>query len=161
MANPVFIFNNNQLDHIHVDWTWDEMMSESILMDCDKNMDYTFSPKETSQVFADYFNNIKDYNYFSKLIINQKECSFAIENFKVKAVKNKNTVTYLFDLFPASTNQTAIKEVNLIFNDSTYYTAFDTEQKTVKIENNSRALALQSIKEYAHYGFQFIFKFKD
>ncbi|MDD5456278.1 MAG: DUF1007 family protein [Candidatus Margulisbacteria bacterium] len=58
---------NDNITGIQYDWTFDEMFSSTIYMDYDTDRDQRFSADETKKLKTAAFDNLKEFNYFTKI----------------------------------------------------------------------------------------------
>lgn len=104
-------------------WTWNRMWSYRILQHCDLNEDGIFSPEETELIYRDYFMDMKDFDFFTKISINDEKVKIEEAlNFRASSTKEQivNFIFYLPVQFPIQDSA----EINIIFNDTGFSIAF-------------------------------------
>lgn len=146
----ILIINGNVLEKIELIWTWDEWWSRDVLDYCDLDYDGIFNDEETDLVRRDFFNGLKNYDYFMILKINgKKKAVQEIEDFLVTSCGRIVTYTFSVPLNIALDNET---EMKIIFNDETIYTSFDLNLPVMSVTEN----AVQNLKtgKYSYYGVQ-------
>lgn len=89
-----------RLQDIAVRWVFDATVSAQLLKSADKNGDGKLQPNEVKSLEHD-FEEIKQYDYFSKIFINGKEITIKkIKEFN--AVYQDGVVTYSYKIIPGS-----------------------------------------------------------
>jgi ABC-type uncharacterized transport system substrate-binding protein len=88
---------NNIISNLHIQWKFDIMTSQLLLMEFDKNGDQIFDKKELSYIELVYFLPLKDYNYYMDIKYNQTLVNFIPYNFNAFLEKNLQLV-YEFDI---------------------------------------------------------------
>lgn len=78
-----YVFNDNKITGIEVNWLFDELYSQTIISDIDKNKNKKFDPDEVKTIQNGYFTNLKNFNYFASIKIGK-------ENLNITSVKNFN-----------------------------------------------------------------------
>ena len=139
-SNPTFVFKENKFACVQIQWIWDELFSDAILMDCDKNNDLEFDKEEINSVYKDCFIYIQEYDFFTILEINSNKIEYDVTDFTATIDKKTRKVTYYFNFRPKKV-PSKIKQITLIQNDPTIYTSFRSKDKNAK--------------EYEYYGIQF------
>jgi ABC-type uncharacterized transport system substrate-binding protein len=135
-----FNFDKNGFSEIDISWTFDNMFSNMLIQDYDKNTNNIFEPAEIKKIQDEAFANVKNYHYFTYISINNK--SFDIKYIKNFSVIQKNgLVTYLFTI-PCHVKATENKkEISLVMYDESYFIDI------ALIENNAVSFnSIQSIK---------------
>ena len=118
--------NENSLAGIQITWQWDKWFSEDIIMECDTNYNGSLEKNEIKLVYDDFFVNIRDFGFFMILVINNKKYRIkSVTGFEAK-INNDRTVTYDF-IVPVNISLESPVKVELYFDDTTLYTAFDKE----------------------------------
>jgi len=114
------VFNEEGMAGVKVKWVFDEMFSNTIIVDCDRNSDGKLSSEEVKAVEKGYFLNLKEHQYFSRIEIDGKA-------FQVKYVKDfnaaiqDNKIIYSF-FIPCHVKAFAkLKKIIISMYDETYY----------------------------------------
>ena len=79
-----FVFDGNCLEGFVVDWTFDSMFTESIILDYDLNRDGAFDEQEVKEIERGAFSNLKNFGYFTFLRYNERPYPVEeVKNFEV------------------------------------------------------------------------------
>ena len=103
-------------------WAFDEMFSQMIIHDFDKNRNGRFELAEVKEIKKGAFSNLRKFDYFTHVKINGKsfEVKF-VKDFNAKIVKNR--VTYHF-FVPCHIKATSsFKEIRIGIYDESFYTS--------------------------------------
>jgi ABC-type uncharacterized transport system substrate-binding protein len=84
------------VDTVKFSWYFDEMTSELLLMDIDQNLDSKIDKNENIYVKDNYFVDLREYNYYTNIKIDQKPIPTQPKNFTVSIVDTR--VVYSFDI---------------------------------------------------------------
>ncbi len=71
-AVATFVFDRGKVAAIRFEWTFDEFYSDVLLDKFDPNKDRKFDEKETREIQAQAFANLKDSNYFTYIRVGGK-----------------------------------------------------------------------------------------
>ncbi len=136
-ADITVVLDKKGLAGIKVQWLFDVMFSEMMLHDFDKNGDRQFNKTEQKIVKEEIFNNLKEYQYFTFIIIDGKK-------FEVKFVKNFSTIIknkkMMFEFFiPCHVKIIkTYKKIIFAMYDKSYYTDIALIKKNpIKFQNTS------------------------
>jgi ABC-type uncharacterized transport system substrate-binding protein len=131
------IVDSSGFESVTVHWEFDEMFSESLILDFDLNHNRIFEPDEVNTIYNTAFINLKNYDYFLDVKIDGD--IFTIETVKHFNVKvSDNNVIYEFSFFPISEGNNQINKLQLMCYDPSYYIMVSTYQDTgLTIVNNS------------------------
>jgi len=132
----VFQFDKNGLSGFKQEWVFDEMFSNMIIHDFDKNQNGRFEVAEVKEVYKDAFSNLKKFDYFTHVKINGKP-------FSVKFVKDfnariaKDMVVYHF-FVPCHIKATSsYKEIRVGIYDESFYTSVTLYKDLILFKNDS------------------------
>lgn len=132
-----FIFDDNSLAGIRVKWIFDEMFSASVIMDFDINRNNIFEENEIKAVEQGAFSNLKNYNYYLYITIDNIQSTIpAIQDFTAE-IENNRIVYYFF--IPLNI-KADIKERKLqagSYDNSYFCYVYNSETEPVKVENSS------------------------
>jgi len=131
------IFDNKGMTDIKVYWSFDEMFSSMIIGDYDKNNNKKLESDEIINIKNGAFNNLKNFNYFSFLNINDIKTKVQeVNNFSARINKNKRLV-YEF-LVPCKVAAgKKFHKISFATYDSTYYTALIfTKNQPIELINS-------------------------
>ena len=125
---PTIIVKNNQITNIHFDWKLDEMTSAMLIMEFDQNGDGKLDKKENKFVYENYFLELKDYNFYTDIKVNDKTQFFPNpKNFSATIENNK--IVYSFDIV----EKYSIKNTKFDFGDEDFFVAMILKKEFVKI----------------------------
>jgi ABC-type uncharacterized transport system substrate-binding protein len=137
------IGENDQVQRIHVEWTFDSMFSATLFQDHPRPKNGTYEGKALARIKSGAFDNLVNYGYYLLVNVNGKP-------FKVKSVNNftarvaKNNLVYGFDVeLPGSP---PIESLTVTMVDQDNYTAFNEYQREL---NALVGLPEGSAMEYA------------
>lgn len=144
LSHPhVFIFNSIKvvfdkkgLVGFRVKWVFDEMFSNMLIYDFDKNGNGSFEPSEIRDIKNGAFSNLKAFDYFTHIKINGKP-------FKVKFVKDfsakikGDALTYRFFVPCHVLALSTFKEIKISIYDISFYCSVFLTKKPIDFENTS------------------------
>ena len=114
------VFDQKGMTGIKTKWGFDEMFSDMIMHDYDKNQDGTFSAAETEKIKNEAFSNLKRFHYFTYIQIEGNE--FIVQYVKdFSACLDSNRVVYTFFIPCHVLAVSSYKEIKIAMYDSTYY----------------------------------------
>lgn len=147
-----FEFNGNCLSGVRQKWWFDEMFAAMILGDFDKNHDNKLTKKEATELEQGAFVNLKNFNYFTRILIDGKERN-PIEATEFKPSIEEGTLVYEF-FVPLNITDSAKHIVMVAIYDESFYTAIqmDPQNKVLGInEKFKTTLELEPISEMAYF----------
>ena len=95
-VKPTMEIKENKIDKFHIKWILDEMTSMMMIMELDSNANGKFEKDENNFIYENYFQSLKDYNFYMELISNNKKLPIKPKNFKA-SIKNDRLI-YTFDI---------------------------------------------------------------
>lgn len=115
-----FQFTPNGLKGIWINWLFDEIFSATIKMDFDADRNNQFSDSEVRAIKTNAFANLKNFNYFTSIIKNNKKVPIkSVTLFSARMEKNRLRYRFFIPLeIYATTKQTSIK---VSIYDKTFY----------------------------------------
>ena len=128
------VFDEKGLAGVQVNWVFDEMFSSMIILDFDKNSNGRFEPSEIQNVKNGAFENLRQFNYFTHIKIDDKP-------FKVKYVKDFSAeitdgkMAYRFFVPCHVRAEESLKEVKIAIYDATFYSSVFLQKNPVTYEN--------------------------
>ncbi|MDY7035941.1 MAG: DUF1007 family protein, partial [Thermodesulfobacteriota bacterium] len=128
------VFDKNGLAGFNVKWVFDDMFSNMIINDYDKNKNLKFDPYEIGLIKRGAFSNLNKFDYFTHIKIDEK-------TFKVKFVKNfsaqikDNTLIYRFFVPCRVKASSSFKEVKISIYDNTFYCSVFLTKNPIGFEN--------------------------
>jgi ABC-type uncharacterized transport system substrate-binding protein len=121
--NAVIVhFDKDGMAGFKQEWVFDEMFSNMIIHDFDKNRNGEFDPTEVQEVFKGAFSNLKKFEYFTHVKIDGKPFKVKfVKDFNAKIVKNR--IVYHF-FVPCHIKATSsYKEIRIGIYDESFYTS--------------------------------------
>ena len=119
-------FEHDKLAGIEVNWVFDELFSELVLVDFKPDAEGHYTDKSATEIKKRAFDNLKNYHYFLGLSLDGVPIrKFSIERFVPSVENNKHLLAYSFfvrlDIPVSKRNRT----LSITVYDDTYYVAFD------------------------------------
>ena len=134
-SNIVVVFNEKGLTGFKIRWSFDEMFSNMIILDFDKNGNHRFETPEIESIKKSAFSNLHKFDYFTHLKIDGKPFKLNhVTDFSAKIIEDK----LVYEFF-APCHVRAIdvsKEVKLSIYDSTFYSSVFLEKNPVAFESH-------------------------
>ncbi|MCG2775971.1 MAG: DUF1007 family protein [Desulfobacterales bacterium] len=130
------VFDKKGLVGFRVKWVFDEMFSNMLIYDFDKNGNGSFEPSEIRDIKNGAFSNLKNFDYFTHIMINGKP-------FKVKFVKDfsakikGDALTYRFFVPCHVLALSTFKEIKISIYDISFYCSVFLTKKPIDFENAS------------------------
>ncbi len=132
---------------ITIKWIFDEMSSQMLIMDFDKNHDGKINKKESQYIYKEAFKVLKEYDYYTYFLNNKKKISTpnaydfhaSIENFR-----------FMYS-FKIKVNK---KVTNIQFCDEDMFTAFVIKKDFIKIGNTNKKITLKEMDNDYFYGYE-------
>jgi len=126
---PSIEVKNNIIKKIHFKWEMDEMTSSMLIMEFDINNNGKIDSEENSYINKNYFISLKDYSFYTNIIINNKIQKFPMpKNFKASIQNNK--IIYSFDI-DVDYN---IKDLRFDFADEDFFVAMILKKEFVNVK---------------------------
>jgi len=128
------VFDENGLAGFKMKWVFDEMFSNMIVHDFDKNKNGRFESSEIRSLKNGAFSNLKNFDYFTHIKINKKA-------FKVKFVKDfsaeikDNILIYRFFVPCHVRAASSFKEVRISIYDISFYSSIFLTRNPVDFSN--------------------------
>lgn len=117
-----FIFDEEGLSSIRLDWEFDDFFASQILGDCDFNGDGVLSDPEKDCIKSNYFDALEEYSYFTFIKVNGRPLKIEmINDFTVSAMEGSLLYQYSIPCPVQSTMET--KKVSVALYDPTFYCA--------------------------------------
>jgi ABC-type uncharacterized transport system substrate-binding protein len=116
-----FVFDEQGLTGIAVDWAFDEMFSQMLLEDGDLNKNRHFDAREIAAIKSGAFDNLANYGYFTHILVNGKPFPVT-EPTGFQAVLQENRAHYLFFIPCRVAGGRTPQKVCLTLYDATHYT---------------------------------------
>lgn len=146
-------FDNNGLAGFQLKWEFDEMMSSGVILDYDKNGNGTFDPEERKLVKSEVFDYLKNYNYFTEVVIDGKPFTVKyVQNFYPEIMEGK--LVYNFFVPCHVRVSKGYKEVLLLNYDEEYFTHININKKNITVgpaDGFKVDLSIYKNREKAYY----------
>ncbi len=130
------VFDKKGLVGFRVNWVFDEMFSNMLIYDFDKNGNRSFELSEIREIKNGAFSNLKNFDYFTHIMINGKP-------FKVKFVKDfsakikGDALTYRFFVPCHVLALSTFKEIKISIYDDSFYCSVFLTKNPIDFENTS------------------------
>jgi len=139
---------NNQLNSIQISWHYDEMTSQILLMDYDKNRDRKFDEKESLFFKEQVFDTLKQYEYYTHIKIDTKKTALSIQNFFISFEENKFVVNYVVSLQGIVQKST----VDIGFWDKEFYSSFDIASELITFSDKKLKFDIEEVEDDLYMG---------
>lgn len=131
-----FVFDGKGLAGFKLDWVFDEMFSNMLIHDYDKNENGRFESSEVEELEKGAFCNLKNYDYFTHVKINDKPFKISyVKDFSAKITNNR--IVYHFFVPCHVQAVSSFKEINLSVHDKTFYCSVFLLKDQVNSENDA------------------------
>ena len=150
-----FIFDDKGLAGFKLDWVFDEMFSNMLIHDYDKNKNGKFEDAEIKELKEGAFSNLKNFDYFTNVKINGKPFKVRfVRDFSAKIIKNR--IVYQF-IVPCHVKATSpFKKINISVHDKTFYCSVFLINDQIFFKNGSsydyNYRIAKNTKEAFYYG---------
>ena len=140
---------NSQINTVQISWHYDEMTSQMLLMDYDKNRDGKFDKKESLFFKEQVFDTLKQYEYYTHIKIDGKKIPIdkLVKEFFLTFEKNKFIVNYIISL--QETKQKS--SIDIGFWDKEFYSSFDIDPAFVTF-NKKLKFEIEEVEEDIYMG---------
>ncbi|MFP4330244.1 MAG: DUF1007 family protein [Spirochaetaceae bacterium] len=92
-------FDADRLDRLVHHWTFDELFSQSVLLDYDTNRNQRIEEAERRQIEANAFSNLRYYDYFTHLVLGGREVQVSeVEDFDARVEGTRLVYTFTIPL---------------------------------------------------------------
>lgn len=133
--------NDKGLEGVYVNWTFDQMYTQFIQKEFDKDKDGKLSKEEQVAVFKKFNNDYGKADYFAVIKVDGKNYSVPKPtNFSARLINDKGVVAFSFYL-PLKLDATQKPmDVQVYFFDPVIYVSFTVMQKDVSIQNKTKVI---------------------
>lgn len=142
-----FVFSGEVVTGLRLRWAFDEVFSSTIIADFDRNGDGTFDAAEVEAIEGGAFANLKDYGYFTHLLIDGQAVSIS-EIREFSALRDGDQVVYSFFVpLPAPVDPRRA-DLRAEIYDAEYYVeiTLDTE-RPITVEGGAEAGCVPTVTE--------------
>lgn len=134
-----YYFDKSGFMGFYIQWIFDPLYSSQIVYECDIDGDLSFSAEELKQVESYYFSKLDNYNYYTKLEIDNKLVTLGNPvNFSAEIDKNDDNVVIF--TFYISVNHPYNKDGTSVFTDftdPTGYSTFICPQRSISVNGDA------------------------
>ncbi|ACZ13061.1 DUF1007 family protein [Sulfurospirillum deleyianum] len=85
---------------LKIQWLFDEMTSQGLMNDFDVNHDGVFDSKETLLFKKDVFNPLKEFSFFTHLLVGKKKIILHPKEIRLFRLENTFVIEFTLDLHP-------------------------------------------------------------
>lgn len=146
-------FDQEGVSGFKQEWVLDEMFSKMLIHDYDTNRNGKFEPEEVTEVYEGAFINLKNFDYFTHVKVNDKKIKIdLVKDFNAKIVKDY-VVYHFFVPCPVKALQ-SFNEIRIAVYDESFYTNITVLKDQIFLENASNFECSYEIiknKEDAYY----------
>lgn len=130
-------FDNDGLVGFKLEWVFDEMFSQMIINDFDKNKNGELEPEEVKAVYKGAFSNLEHFGYFTNVKINGTPFDVKeVQDFDAKIVKGR--VVYHFFVPCRVYSDTSYQEVRIGIYDESFFTCITLFEDQIFFENDMK-----------------------
>ena len=87
----------NNIESINFKWKFDEMTSQLLIMEFDKNLNGKIDKEENEYIKINYFDSLSEFNFYTNLTVKEKLQSTKPINFSAY-IENGIKIVYQFDI---------------------------------------------------------------
>ncbi|MGD9157105.1 MAG: DUF1007 family protein [Desulfobacteraceae bacterium] len=129
-------FDDQGMSGFRQEWVLDEMFSNMLIHDYDKNLNKKFEPKEVKDIYENAFINLENFDYFTHVKVDGKTFTIdRVKDFKAKIIDG-SVVYHFFILCPVEAGK-KYKEVKIAVYDESFYTNITILKDHIFFENDS------------------------
>ena len=129
-------FDKDGMTGFKEEWVFDEMFSNMIIHDFDKNQNGRLESSEVKEIHKGAFSNLKNFDYFTHVKINGKPFRVTfVKDFHAKIVKN--IVVYHFFVPCHIKAILSYKEIRIGVYDKSFYTNINLIKDQIFFKNDS------------------------
>ncbi len=127
------ICKGDTIERVDVSWYFDEMNSQMLIMDYDKDFNGKFSKKEIKNFKKEVFDTLKPMSYYTHLKIKKKQENIKklIDSFSLDLKNNRFIVKYGLNLKKYKNYE----NLTLGFWDEDFFNSFVMDKEWIKINN--------------------------
>ena len=130
-------FDANGVKGFKIVWVFDKMFSEIMLDEFDDDVDDQFSKEEQKLIYQKAFINLKKFNYFTKIMIDNRPFKIqSIANFRAEI--NEEVMTYSFFIPCSIPIIDVAKFVKVYTYDESYYMDVSLTNSAISFANASK-----------------------
>ena len=127
-------FDANGVKGFKIVWVFDKMFSEIMLDEFDDDVDDQFSKEEQKVIYQKAFSNLKKFNYFTRIMIDNKPFEISnIANFRAEI--KEEVLTYSFFIPCSISINSIVKQVKVYTYDESYYMDVSLTNSAISFAN--------------------------
>lgn len=119
-AKASLVVEDGKLKGLWAEWTMDDMFSAILVADYDRNQDGQFTGPELADLRSDYFDNLKNFGFFTKVWRQGKTVPLTEARDFTCSLKGGTAAVYKFFL-PLDLKLSAGQEVSVAMYDESFY----------------------------------------
>jgi ABC-type uncharacterized transport system substrate-binding protein len=150
-----FLFAGDKIIALEEAWKFDDVFSDQLLQDFDKDGDGAFSPAESKGVAKGTLPNLKKFRYFNYIWVDGKDLG-SIDPVDFTAVAKSKKVTFVFTMKLPKPVDPRTQKLKVEINDREYFVEVDLAQdQPVLFQGNKGVECAAKIRddtENAYYG---------
>lgn len=113
-----FVFEERRLGSVRLTWAFDEFFGTAIIRRFDENRNGKFEPEELAKLEAGAFANLKEYKYFTHILLDGKELAeIAIRDFQAR-VRNGQLIYEFTVPLPSPVDPAAVEVIVTVYDES-------------------------------------------
>ncbi|CAN2040495.1 putative DUF1007 family protein [Candidatus Magnetomoraceae bacterium gMMP-15] len=141
-----FVFDQKGFSGIKEQWSFDEMFGNYIINDFDKNKDSKFSRQEIDEIKTKAFKNLKNFSYFTHLLIDGKRLTVEeTKDFSAKIENGKLSYSFFVPCQIQAGKQ--FRNVAVALFDESYYTSLNPLTGSMSFDGKNNFVVQKSIEE--------------
>lgn len=142
----VDVFPTVHQKHLSIEWVFDEMTSQMLAMDFDKDFDGKLSKEEVSLLYKEGFAPLGEYSYYT-YFFNKDTALSKTSLIKFNAVIKGSRMVYMFEV------KRPENATNVHFYDKEMFTSFVLKQAFVNKANPGKQLTLEDYDAEFYFGY--------
>lgn len=128
---PTIISKDDKINNIFIQWRYDQMTSQLMIMESDVNMNGKIDKEEIPYIKKNFFDVTKNFNYYTYINIDGKKIKTDPKNFNVKLING----LYMALEYNLDINKPKNK-VDIEFYDEEMYNAFMLKKDFISSNTN-------------------------
>jgi ABC-type uncharacterized transport system substrate-binding protein len=146
-SDAAFQFAGNMVTGVRIGWLFDDVFSDDVIQEHDRNHDGRFDAKEVADIEAHAFQAVKDFHYFTYIWVAGKMLEpIRVRDFNAQQVNGH--LIYGFTVPLAQPVDPRTTRVQLEMYDETYFVQFDLAPKqAVRVEGAPYACRGKVVKD--------------
>ena len=142
-----FVFDEKGLAGIQQQWAFDEMFTEMILFDHDKNRDSVLSPAEITSIKKGAFDNLKESGFFTHVLIDGKKFSVKwVTDFSARVEENRLIYSFVVPCHVNATTQ--LRTIRVSVFDDEYYTDIALELNPLSYQGKKELFTIDCSRDF-------------